>query len=466
MKKALIAGAGVAALAAAGAGGYFHLQKRADALLGEHLARINATLPAGYTLTHGGAEADPFGAGGILRDVVLAGDGEAVTIKEMRLGGVGATQAARVELDTVRATGGTMVLTSDVVTIEDLDLSAAAAAIAKAGAEGSVPIDRVRFGRMTAANLFTKDEEGEIGAGRVVLAGYGPGVPSRVEVEGLSFRDPTPSGDDPDAFTVQAAVVDGYDLAAAFGALMRDAEPPPPVDLKEVAADKIVFTRTGTMLLSVERVGATWDVADKASRSATLAVRGVDVPVTEEMIQDNQRFFEETGYERLGGDLDVAIAYDAGTGVARIGPVSLVGRDMGTIAATVVLTDAPDPLAVGEPDPGAWMRSKVSGIELSYTDDSLMRRAMTAAAAEQGITEAELIETGVREIDALFSNGEALGKAQEEMLTALQTFLKSPGTIELTATPAEPVAVPALGMALMMAPSDAFDLLGIRVTAR
>lgn len=460
MKKALIAGIGVMVAVAAGTGGYLHLQRRADTLLGEHLARIDAMLPAGYTLTHGGAEASLFDAGGTLRDIVLAGEGQAVTIGEMRLFRVGATQVGRVELDTVRATGGALVLTSAAVTIEDLDLSAAA------GTQGGIPIDRVRFGRMTASNLSSRDDEAELGAARVVLAGYGAGEPTRVEVEDLSFRDPAPSGDGPDSVTAGAAVVDGYDVATALGAVLRDAEPPPPVDLKEVVADRLVFSRTGTAVASVDRLAAAWDVADKASRSATFAVRGFDAPVTEETIRDNGSFFEEAGYERLGGDLDVAVAYDAGTGVARIGPVSLVGRDMGSIAATVVLANAPDPLAVGEPDPDAWMRSKIAGIELSYTDHSLMRRALAAAAADQGITEGELVETSVRQIDALLSGGGAPGDVQREMLEAVQAFLKSPGTIELTAAPAEPVAVPALVMTLMMAPVEALDLLGVRVSAR
>jgi hypothetical protein len=466
MKKALIAGAGVMVLAAAGAGGYLHLQRRADALLVGHLARIDSVLPAGYTLTHGGAEADLFDTGGTLRDVVLAGAGGTVTIREVRFSGVGATQAGRVELDTIRAAGGALALTSDTVTIEDLDLTAAVMAVATAGTQEGVPIDRVRFARLTASNLLARDDEVELGAGRIVLAGYGPGAPTRVEAEELSLRDPAPSGNGSDMVTAGMAVVDGYDVATALGAVLRGAEPPPPAGLKEIAVDRIVLSQAGTTVASADRLAATWDVAGRAGRSATLAVRGFDMPVTEEMIRDGGGFFEEGGYERLGGDLDAAVAYDTGTGVARIGPVSLVGRDMGVMEATVVLADAPDPLAVGEPDLDAWMRSKVAGIELSYTDHSLMRRAMAAAAAEQGLTQAELVEAGVAQIDALLSGGEAPDGAQREMLAAVQAFLKSPGTIELTAAPAEPVEVPTLVIALMMAPAEALDLLGVRVTAR
>jgi hypothetical protein len=461
MKKASILGIGIGIVAAAAAaGGYVLLETRARQDISDRLVRFGQALPPGYALAHGPVEADLFRRGGIVPDIVVTAPEGAYRIGELRVREAGDVTAGHVELADLQfpASGGSLAVRR--LGIEDLDLSAFAAAA------GTFPVEGIRFASAEAEGILIDDPRMDLTMDRVTLHGYGPGVLGEVTVGRGVLRDDTPEADEPDMLSFERASLRGYDLASAVAVLRQGGDPASLPSPQESSVEKLVLGHGGATMVSVAKAVATWDLEEPSRQTATLSVEGIDLPVTPEMRQEHPELFGSGGFDRLGGEVRASIAYDAGKAQALIGPVEIVGHEMASLSATATLSDVPSPFAREVPDMAAWMQGKVDALHLSLTEHSLLGRALAAAAEEHGLEEAELVELVLDHVDGLLAAVQPDADLREENMRAVRSFLGAPGTIELTARPVQPIEIVTVALGAVMAPVELFGQMNVAITAR
>lgn len=461
MKKVLIAGIAIAAAAAAG-GGYLLLERKLERDISDSIAQIGRTLPPGHALTHGAVKVDLFSRGGVVSDIVLTSLTGKATASELRITGAGDTTVERAELLDLHFPlfeGKLSVRRLDVV---DLDLSALAE---PAGPEGTPSFHRVAFAKAEAEGLMTEAHPTKVMLDRVSVERYGPGVMGDVAIGKGALGDDKPLPGNPDTLTFERAALRGYDLVAVAEILLGRRDPTDIVPPKEISVDGLVLSEGGTRFVSVAKTALTWE-GDGTRQASAMVIEGIDMPVTPEMREAAPNLFGEDGPDRLSGAVRAASSYDAGKATLSVGPVEIVMDGLGAISATAALRDAPDPLAK-VPDATAWMQAKVEALHLSFTDDSLLGHTKRLLAGKIGMDEAEVVELATFQIESLLSSIQPDVLAREASMKGVRTFLADPGTIELSAKPAEPMEIGELVFGAMMTSIEAvMAKLNVEITAR
>lgn len=205
------------------------------------------------------------------------------------------------------------------------------------------------------------------------------------------------------------------------------------------------------------------DYVDKVPTTVTAALAGADVPT--DLIPDAraQRLLTQFGYDRVVLDGSGKADWAAGGDIA-IRDFSLGMKDVGTISGEADLaapppTDAQHMAAVAKaPETVSLKRGTVS-----FTDDSLVDKALGAQAATLNIDAAKFREQFAKGLPFMLM---LLGNKdlQAQLASVLQTFIRTPGTITANASPDRPVTIAALVEAAKTAPFSLFDLLNVSVS--
>ena len=207
--------------------------------------------------------------------------------------------------------------------------------------------------------------------------------------------------------------------------------------------------------VSVENLDTASVLAGGAPTRMTVQLAGIDVSVEDVPEMDG---FAELGITRLLGDLALDYELDPATQVLSLNELSLDFKGLGTVELAVDAGGL-SPEAFLNPQMAA-LSATLNSLSLTYTDDSLVQRIMTAGAAEEGKTEDEFLQDSLLEIEALQAEaGEASG-----VLAPLNDFLRdyqSPGPLSVTLSPAAPI--PFVSIMALGSPADAISTLGLDV---
>jgi hypothetical protein len=157
------------------------------------------------------------------------------------------------------------------------------------------------------------------------------------------------------------------------------------------------------------------------------------------------------GYEQIQGNYELQYRYNPQTKALDLQELRGELQNMGSLTLRMQLDnfELENPaVAAGTEFPEFELRQMM----LSYQDDSLVRRVIAQGAQEQGVTEEQFVEKILQDLDAQTAD------LQDPFFTkvrdALKEFIRNPGTLTITANPAQAVPVMEIVASAMIRPAD------------
>lgn len=215
-----------------------------------------------------------------------------------------------------------------------------------------------------------------------------------------------------------------------------------------------------------------WD-NPKQPAFATLEYKGIRIPAVKDTEQFKE-FASVTGLRDLVINAKAAYKYDKATKTIDLTAGDFEVEGMGTLSITAKfdgidiaqlegLRDGGDPTKAL----GAIAAVRIHGLKIAFKDSGATAKVIKMDASKSKISEDEVRK---KALDAVAQGKSAPFKIAKDAANAVETFIKSPGTITIEAKPATPFAL-AQTMSLMGKPDPAaIDKLtadlGLSVSAR
>ena len=439
---------------AAGWGAYVAAQGAAEQAFAQAVERLRAARPPDLTLEHGAVTADPLSGRITVADVALGPRNE----PQERL------RAPLVVLDGIRPNGaGLATLSADNLTLTVQErrqphrlmalssLRVSGLSLPAAGEPFDLGAIRLDSAEATGLAITPAKQDSDPGGtiGRLAVSGIGGDRPDSLVVEALDISMPPAEG-----FTrARAARITGSNirLVSMIQALMADQIPPVPPGRSEMALEGLVIDGASGEMLRVDRISSdSDDVGGNPNRKrGALAIEGLAVTLPPALGPFS------LGYTRLQLALAAAVEADVTAGDYRIESFRLALPEVATVELALEMTGMQAPPA-GDP-----MRTgRLHGFTFRYTDAGLVIRALEEGAKQGGMRAEELRRQIAEASPMLFS-----GPGSERNVAALRRFLERPGTLEVTARPAAPVALSDLERQGSQGPDAVVRMLNIAVTA-
>lgn len=207
-----------------------------------------------------------------------------------------------------------------------------------------------------------------------------------------------------------------------------------------VIEDVTLNAATGGAYSADRLVVSDYDIGNDFPEYMNLRLENISVPVDEKSFGPDYEKFLAMGYETLEGDLVVDFKIDRAGQRFIINELSLKAKDLGTISISLTLGQiTPENFLAYLFDPSGIT---VDSVEIFYQDDSFAERTLAQAAREQNSTEEDLRVQALAGVDQTIEQARQEGSERGvAFLEAFKQFLSDPGSIRITAAPAEPVSV-------------------------
>lgn len=231
--------------------------------------------------------------------------------------------------------------------------------------------------------------------------------------------------------------------------------------------------------ITVDGYDSTWDGDPETGAGRfTAKLANVVIPETALAQFDTAGTLKQLGYSDVAfditGDGEMEVA-DNKVGLDL--NVAYIGKDMGAVTLSADVSDIPvaaltanlEARSAGRiPDYTALMpelqKVSFSGLSFRFDDDSITKKVLPMIAALQGLDEATMrASAGAMLQLSLMQLGNQ--SFTDQVVGAVNSFLKDPRSITLTMKPASPIKVEELMMLNPAAPGEAIDKLGVSVTA-
>ncbi len=295
---------------------------------------------------------------------------------------------------------------------------------------------------------FTAADGTAMTVGDLTLDGYGAGRPATLGMRAVSVAAP---GQQVDRLELGALRLSGVDLSRVM----------PPVEPEVVAAIPGLSPLATVSGVTVVARGKPLVTIAAAQASLThLAVTDLVVLADDELTPG----LRKAGYDRFQGTLVVDAAVDRGARQLRLTQADLVALGMGHAHLSAAFDNLPPDL-LGPALDASHVRLGVfelAGLQLralafSYEDRSLAGKLLEAAAAQRGVTRAQLVAGAQAQLRAVAAQ---YGVPDAVVAPAL-AFLGDPHWLSVTVEPPQPVPVIGLPSLLRGTPAQT---LGLRVT--
>jgi hypothetical protein len=340
-------------------------------------------------------------------------------------------------------------------------------AIVIEGLEASVPIEGGTGGgvKLAIAKMELKEvsDEGN-GVFEIDTAGY-TDFKLDVGTGSESFSISIPSGTSEDWYV--KALGDNPTPADTFRASMNIA--------RKASSGKITLSAAGQSV-TADGYEMTWDgdVQTGAGKS-TFKLSNIAIPESLITMMDPGGTLKKIGYTSLSFDLGGEGKFDVSTD--KVGfdfDVYYSGKDMGIMKLGAAAGDIPMTLMAelqkqeAAPDIGKLM-PLVQGIQLSrlifrFEDQSITKRLLPIAAQMQGMDEPTLIASAGAMVQLSLTALKNPAFTQQ-VVAAVNAYLKDPRSFTIAAKPAQPVSVMQVMSLDPANPGAAIDQLGVSVTA-
>jgi len=230
-------------------------------------------------------------------------------------------------------------------------------------------------------------------------------------------------------------------------------------------AVNVDFVQTGKRLGAVDR--ARLDLADyigPVPTSIALDLRGLDMDLS--LVDDPQarRMLQGLGYDRLQAEYGFNLRWREVDESVTLENFKLAVKDVGSISADIALSGLKrstleNPMAIEAALPGLlFNRGRVV-----VNDQSVVDRAITMQAEKKNQSPEKFREDLAAAMPLTLMMVLKNPGFQQKLAPALQAFIRTPGTMTLTAAPATPVPVLAILMAAQTDPRSLPDLISIDV---
>lgn len=191
------------------------------------------------------------------------------------------------------------------------------------------------------------------------------------------------------------------------------------------------------------------------------------------------------GYRQLNGSLTASGSWQPETGRVTLSPYDIKVDNAGTLGLAfdfsgytpefvASLRELQQQMANAGADEdntahsmammGLVQQLSFHSAEISFTDDSLTRKALEVAGAQQGLSASDAANMIKGTLPFLLAQ---LGSPElsSEITQAVSTFLDNPKSLRIAAAPAQPVPFATLAAAGMVSPLELVRTLGVSVTA-
>ncbi|MGE4291173.1 MAG: hypothetical protein AB7E32_03075 [Desulfovibrio sp.] len=189
---------------------------------------------------------------------------------------------------------------------------------------------------------------------------------------------------------------------------------------------------------------------------------GVTLPVTPEYFGASATDMQAMGYEEFRCDYAMDYEYHEKDKSFDLRELSMAVADAGELQLSFKLANVnlKDLVNGGS----SAMLVGIAGASLRYADDSLLSRAVRVAAADENLSEEQLMERFHTAIDAEIETNRDQGEPfTVQVLEQLRRFMDNRKSLSVTLAPSEPVAV--LQLLGLEDTAKVVDTLGIRVEA-
>ncbi len=247
---------------------------------------------------------------------------------------------------------------------------------------------------------------------------------------------------------------------------------------EEMSSGPMTLTAMGQTITS-QGYTMTWD-GDPATGAGAYAAKLATVVIPESLMAliDPSGALKQLGYSGLTFDIEGNAKVDiAADKLGFDGNFAYIGKDMGALKFSIAAGDIPVALfseiqkaeASGkEPDYTTLMPQlqnvTLGGFTFRFEDNSITKKLLPLMAAAQGTDEATMVASAgaMLQLSLMQLKNQAF---TDQVVAAVNRFLRDPQSITVALKPAAPIKVQELMALNPAAPGDAIDKLGVSVSA-
>ncbi|MEZ5669376.1 MAG: hypothetical protein R3F55_18465 [Alphaproteobacteria bacterium] len=195
-------------------------------------------------------------------------------------------------------------------------------------------------------------------------------------------------------------------------------------------------------MLSVARIDMASIGAGSPPMFLQLAAQGVSLP-TEEMDNDLQQIL---GDQPVNANFYIDYALDAATGDFAVNGITVEMVDLGTFTFTLQMSQV-DPAALmgmAMMGPEAMASALLENAALSYTDQGFLRRVIAFAAAEEGMSEDQMMQgifAQLEQVQPMFASDPLASSALDAFGEFLEDYQNPSGSLGIVLNPPAPVSI-------------------------
>jgi hypothetical protein len=359
-----------------------------------------------------------------------------------------------------------------------------------------------RAGRIALEQAELRDPGSSvtIGLGRMSLQDWIPDRTILLSLEGLQLG--TPAGNMGSVVLALSRFdASGIDAARTLEAAMSGLQVPDPQPgtSQRVLLEGLEASWEGQQVLSLARLLTEGSLQDGVARGG-MAAEGLRILPP----PGRAEWLEELGYREIAGGLEMRAAAPRAGGRLEISPFQIGWEQAGRLTVAAQLEGMPAMPAAGEPvDQDATaaqlVNSRLAGLTLALRDQGLFGRLLARQARAQRVPEERLREQWAQMALAMPMPGErpqrgqrgappsaptskgsaapSKGSAQPTgpaagadpmapMRQAIASFIRQPGTLEITLNPPTPLAFSEMSGLSAGGPAQAAQRLGLSIVAR
>lgn len=342
-----------------------------------------------------------------------------------------------------------------------------------------------RAGRIALENATLRDpgEQVRVSLGRLALQDWNPGRLTSLAVENIAIAAPAKNYG---AMEMSLVRIDssGIDAARTLAAALGGVQLPDPAPgvPQRILFEGLDASLEGQRVFTLGRFLTEGSLRDGMA-SGALAAEDLRVMPP----RGQAPWLEALGYQDVGGGIELRGTAPRAGGRLDISPLRISWTEALTLSVTAQVDGMP-----GAPPEGSQLNpeatlaqlaaGRLAGLTLSLRDHGLLGRVAAQQARQQRVPESRIREQWVQMAMAMPLPGTPQGRrggpppaagkggAAADPLTSLRqavaSFIRQPGTLEITLRPPNPVSFAEVGTRAGGNPAEVIELLGLSATAR
>lgn len=220
----------------------------------------------------------------------------------------------------------------------------------------------------------------------------------------------------------------------------------------------------------------TSDYHGEFPRQATATISNIALSTANMPEGEGRKSLSELGYETISIDINAEASWDEEAATLTLRHVTLQSENVGNFTLSLTLGGWTEELIreLNTLDPKDEAKSKeilgklqtttIQDVSIQFDDKSVVGRVLDKQAEQAGISREAYVDRQVTSLNGLLSMLQNPA-FQQNVTSALDSFLSNPNVLRVAASPAQPVPIAQIvGMALV-APQTIPDILGINVEA-